>query len=320
MITTVTLNTALDRTLVVPNFLVGRRHRASRSITLAGGRGVTIARTLHRLGRPVIATGFAGGLTGSSVVRRLTREGLLHDFVTIEGTTRTSTAVIDPVTGVHTEINEHGPMVSDEEARLLADKLSYLARASRCVVLAGSLPRGMPDDTLQRLLKKAHAPDLVTVITCPDDTDVLRAALVAEPTVVVIEQREAEALVGHEFGGDEDFLMAVDELGRAGVKQAIVVHSGGCYVRIRQGRTVSYIKSTHDPLEAVSELGTTEAFVAGYLHSLRDERTPIERVPFGMAVALANTRHLGAGTIETADVPMLLRDVTTESLDPAAAS
>ena len=39
MITTVTLNAAMDRTLVVPNFSVGRRHRASEGVTLPGGQG-----------------------------------------------------------------------------------------------------------------------------------------------------------------------------------------------------------------------------------------------------------------------------------------
>ena len=40
MIVTVTLNAALDRTLTVPNFQRGQRHRASQVLTLAGGKGM----------------------------------------------------------------------------------------------------------------------------------------------------------------------------------------------------------------------------------------------------------------------------------------
>ena len=54
--------------------------------------------------------------------------------------------VIDPVTGVHTEINEYGPRVTEGEVDLLLEKLRYLARASRCIVLAGSLPRDVDAD------------------------------------------------------------------------------------------------------------------------------------------------------------------------------
>ena len=56
MIVTVTLNAALDRTLSVPNFRLGRRHRAVDSTTMAGGKGVNVARALKTLGQPVIAT------------------------------------------------------------------------------------------------------------------------------------------------------------------------------------------------------------------------------------------------------------------------
>ena len=68
MIITVTLNAALDKTLEVPNFRVGRRHRAVEQTTMPGGKGVNIARALKRLGQPVIATGLAGGATGNQIV------------------------------------------------------------------------------------------------------------------------------------------------------------------------------------------------------------------------------------------------------------
>ena len=61
MIITVTLNAAIDKSLSVPNFRLGRRHRTVEQRTMAGGKGVNIARTLKTLGQPVIATGFAGG-------------------------------------------------------------------------------------------------------------------------------------------------------------------------------------------------------------------------------------------------------------------
>ena len=56
MIVTVTLNAAIDRTLTVPNFQRGQRHRASAGVTLAGGKGINVARALKLLGtRPLLA-------------------------------------------------------------------------------------------------------------------------------------------------------------------------------------------------------------------------------------------------------------------------
>src|ERR671923_148611 len=127
MIITVTLNTAIDKTLSVPNFRLGRRHRTVEQTTMPGGKGVNVARVLKTLGAPVIATGMAGGPTGTRIVEQLTQLSVLSDFVRIRDESRTNTAVIDPTTGEQTEINERGPKVSAQECELFVDKLLYLA-------------------------------------------------------------------------------------------------------------------------------------------------------------------------------------------------
>src|SRR5262249_36424854 len=119
MIVTVTLNAALDRTLTVPNFQLGQRHRASAAMTLAGGKGINVARALKALDVPVVATGLAGGRTGMRIVEELTSESILNDFVRIRDESRTSTAVVDPTSGTYTEINEGGPQVDDGELEIL---------------------------------------------------------------------------------------------------------------------------------------------------------------------------------------------------------
>src|SRR4029450_7110476 len=126
MIVTVTLNAAIDRTLNVPNFQLGHRHRASDALTLAGGKGINAARALKRRGVPVVATGLAGGRTGTRIIEELTGEAILNDFVRIGGESRTSTAVVDPTAGTYTEINEWGPQVEPEELQMLLDQLHSL--------------------------------------------------------------------------------------------------------------------------------------------------------------------------------------------------
>ena len=115
MILTVTVNAALDRTLTVPNFGASNRQRATSAIALPGGKGVNIARALRRLGEPVITTGFAGGRTGTTIIEELSDEGILNDFVRVQDESRVSTAVIDPINGGQTEINEIGPSIGPDE-------------------------------------------------------------------------------------------------------------------------------------------------------------------------------------------------------------
>src|SRR5581483_2849263 len=96
MIVTVTLNPALDKTLQVPNFAPGRRHRSVDQVTMPGGKGVNVARAIKRLGQPVIATGTAAAPTGPRSAETLSDEASPNAFGPIREESRTNTAVLDP--------------------------------------------------------------------------------------------------------------------------------------------------------------------------------------------------------------------------------
>src|SRR5215203_1606010 len=144
MILTVTLNAAVARTLVVPSLTIGQRHRAPESITLAGGKGINVARSLRTLGVPVLATGFAGGRNGDAVRDGLSAAAIPFDLVEIEGHSRTSTAIIDPMAGTQTEINEYGPEVTPAEAKEFSRRLEHLMEYATAVVGAESRAQGEP--------------------------------------------------------------------------------------------------------------------------------------------------------------------------------
>src|ERR687892_78154 len=164
MIITVTLNAAIDRTLAVPNFRLGRRHRAVEQTSMAGGKGGHGAPALKTLGQPVIATGLAGGSSGVRVIEQLTEEAILNDFVRIRGESRTSTAVIDPTSGEQTEINERGPVVAEAELELFVDKLLYLAKGAGVCVFSGSLPPGLDADLYATLVEEMKRLGVTTVL------------------------------------------------------------------------------------------------------------------------------------------------------------
>src|SRR6478736_6384582 len=226
MIVTVTLNAAIDRTLTVPNFQRGQRHRASAGVTMAGGKGINVARTLKTLGVPVVATGLVGGTTGTRIVEELTTEAILNDFVRIDGESRTSTAVVDIAGGTYTEINEWGPAVRAEELEMLLEKLRYLTQGAELVVFAGSLPRDVADDfyaEATRELERRHVP-----VVLDTEGEPLRIGLEGEPFLVSPNQSEAEALVGQEFHDDEDFRIALDTVAELGARNVLITTEQGC--------------------------------------------------------------------------------------------
>src|SRR6202451_1529808 len=230
MIITVTLNAAIDKSLAVPNFRLGRGHRTVEQRTIAGGKGVNIARTLKALGQPVIATGFAGGATGTHIVEQLTEKSILNDFVRIREESRTNTSVLDPTTGDQTEINERGPSVSTREVELFRDKLLYLARGAAIVVFAGSLPRGVEPDIYASLIRDLERLDVITVIDTEGEP--LHQAVRAEPDVVSPNVIEAEELVGHEFASEQERSLGVRESAAPGPHEAIMTLPDGCFAQV----------------------------------------------------------------------------------------
>src|SRR5437764_4316472 len=188
MIVTVTLNAAIDRTLTVPNFQRGQRHRASQGLTLAGGKGFTVARTLKQLGVPVVATGLAGGRTGTRIVEELTAEAILNDFVRITDESRTSTAVVDPTAASYTEINEWGPHVEPDELAMLLDKVEYLSRGADFVVFSGSLPRGVADGFYAEAIRDLNRRHVRAVLD--SEGPPLRLGAEAEPFLISPNQGE----------------------------------------------------------------------------------------------------------------------------------
>jgi 1-phosphofructokinase family hexose kinase len=316
MIITVTLNAAIDKTLAVPNFRLGRRHRAVEQTAMAGGKGVNVARALRALGQPVIATGIAGGPTGTRIVEHLTEEGILNDFVRIREESRTSTAVVDPTSGQQTEINEHGPQVSELELELFVDKLLYLAKGAAVCVFAGSLPRGVDMGLYARLIGEMKRLGVLTVLD--SEGEPLRIATRHVPDVVSPNELEAEGLVGHEFSDDEDRRIAVSEMVELGARDAIMTLPEGCLAMIGDGGDRRLYKATLEPLEPVSSVGSGDAFLAGFVAARYGDRDPPECLRFAVACGAESTQHFGAGVLELREVERLAPEVQVEELEAPA--
>lgn len=313
MILTVTLNAAVDRTLTVPNFEVGFRHRATETMTLPGGKGVNVARVVKTLGQPVIATGFAGGRTGDRIIADLNREGILCDFVRIEDVSRTSTAVVDPTTGRTTEINEYGPDITPKELELALEKIDYLLKAADLVVVAGSLPRGLEPPFYADLISRLK-PSGIPVLF---DTygEALRYGIKAGPDVVFPNQVEAEMVVGYEFTSNEDFVRAAANLREVGAASAVIKSKMGCVAQIVDGGRVHTIMGKAPQVEAVSTVGSGDSIVGGYAARLLEGAPPEECLRFALACAAANALRPGAGVFDPKDAYRLAPGVEIEEVE-----
>jgi 1-phosphofructokinase/tagatose 6-phosphate kinase len=312
LILTVTLNAAIDRTVAVPNIRLGQRHRAVESRSVAGGKGVNVARALKRLGKPVIATGFAGGATGGRVIELLAEEEILSDFIRIDGESRTNLAMIDPTTGMQTEINERGPEVSEDEVGRLLDRVLYLAQGASICVLAGSLPVGAEPDIYARLIGDLRSLGVSTVLDT--DGEPMRLGLRGEPDLVAPNESEAEEAVGHEFNDDDDLALGLSSLVEMGARDAILTRPAGCVAVVGEGSDRASYDVRIEPLEPVATVGSGDAFLAGYVAARHSGSLPRAALVYGVACGAESTQHFGAGTLDQREVERLVQRVEVSEL------
>jgi len=310
VILTVTLNAAVARTLVVPNLTLGHRHRSSEGISLAGGKGINVARALRALGTPVLATGLVGGRNGDAIRDGLSAAAIPFDLVEIGGESRTSTAIVDPLSRVQTEINERGPSVSQAEARELRDRLLFLMEYATAVVFAGSLPDDLEEGFFLELVRAARERGLYTVVDAPPT--VLRAALKADPSLVSPNQHEAESVAGFDFIEGEDYLTGLGRLLEMGAEEACITSpEGNSYLTTAEGILVAHAPQ----VEPLSTIGSGDAYLAGLLAgTLHRKLSTVEAMRLAAGCAAANAETLGACLFDPRRAEELSASVRVEAL------
>lgn len=318
MILTVALNLAIDRSVMVPNLALGRRHRSVDSTTVAGGKGVNVARALSRLGSPVIATGFVGGLNGEQVVSQLERERIMTDFIPITDETRFNLAIVEPATGEQTEVNERGPMITPEEAEAFVERLDYLAGGASICVLAGSLPPGLDEDFYARLVGVMKRRDVEVVLDA--DGGPMAEGMRAGPSMITPNRVEAEELVGREFETVDEVAGAIPELVAEGPDRAIITLPDGCVAGLDGSDGEVLVRASIESLEARSRGGAGDAFVAGYVAGRHRGLDPTGCLALGVACGAESTQHFGAGIVDPHEAERLALEVELEEVGSATST
>jgi 1-phosphofructokinase family hexose kinase len=282
MITTVTLNPMLDKTVYVDAVRPGKIVRAMRVETIVGGKGINVSRQLHRLGADTLATGFAGGEIGGLLARLLGEEDLSHGFVRVAGMTREGVTYRD-TNNMQTSIFEPPHHVSSEEAETLVSLCRTLIGKSTWVVCSGSSPSPAADDIFREVVTIAREAGIPSVLDSYGNA--FRRALPAVPVLIKPNKEEYEQTFGVQLDGDDDFRMALDRLLRLGITYCIITSgSAPFYAATREGMW----KVKPPAIKTVNATGSGDCMVAGILFGLTHGWDFEGCLRFGAAAGAAN--------------------------------
>ena len=285
MIATVTLNPALDKTMLVPGFVIGGTNRGRVERVDLGGKGINVARAARQLGCPVSAFGFLAAGDGPAISQALAAAGIPNDFVYVPGETRVNLKIKDPQAGTETEINQPGFEV--EPAHIERLELKIREHAERCsvMVFSGSLPPGVPSDVYAGFIRIARQCGARTIL----DTNgaALKKGMIACPDLVKPNRAEAEELLGTRIASEEQLLRAGCELLALGPRMAVISLGKDGALGTAAGK---FWRVRPPAVEAASSIAAGDSMVAALAYAM------LNRLPFGEALRLA----VAAGTATAA--------------------
>ena len=309
MIKTLTLNPAIDKTVVVSSFTIGEVNRISSVRLDAGGKGINVARVLRRLGLPVLAVAPVAGSSGRFLAGRLAEENIPCALVEVAGESRTNLKVVDPVFGTHTDINEPGPALSPQDLDGLAKRLLDDLEPGDVVVFSGSLPAGVSTSLYGDWISRAKTRGAFTVLDA--DGRPFAEGLSGRPDLVKPNQRELEAWSGRTLASDSDLLAAVAELRSAGAASvAVSLGSEGAWLITAAGTW----RAPGIRVEAQSTVGAGDAFLAALTGALTSGKRPTEALAAAVATATASVVKPGTGSGDPADIERFLGRVSVRQM------
>jgi len=223
MIVTVTLNPCRDKTQVIEGFIHGGLNRVLESREDLCGKGINVSVALAGLGEQSLCLGFNFERDGSELVRTINRYGIKDDFVLCQGGIRVNAKIFERDTGVMTEINEKGDFVSQEHFEVLKTKIADYGREAEIIVLSGSVPKGLNEDSYKELIISARKNNPDVTILLDAEGPLLTEGFKAKPDIIKPNLFELETAFGTKLDNNEQVVsLCRDIMLSTGIKMICV--------------------------------------------------------------------------------------------------
>lgn len=293
MIYTVTFNPSIDYVVHIDEINIGLTNRSKSEEYTFGGKGLNVSAVLSALGYESVALGFISGFTGRALANKAEEAGVKTDFIALDnGISRINIKIKSKE---ETEINCTGPEIKEKDLEKLLDKLRRLC-AGDTLVLAGSIPKTLPEDIYETILKELSDRNIRFVVDATGN--LLVNVLKYKPFLIKPNNYELAEIFGTEISktDDEKIIHFARELQKQGAKNVIVsLAERGSILVDENGRTH---KMGAAPVKAVNSVGAGDSMVAGFLAGYLQKGDYAYALRLGTACGGATAASEGLATME----------------------
>ncbi len=301
MIYTVTFNPSLDYIVRMDSFATGEINRVNYEQVLAGGKGINVSIVLKNLGQNNTALGFLAGFTGEEIKRQLHEFGVTNDFVQLnQGFSRIN---IKAKAENETEINGQGPDIDEAKREELFTKLDQL-QADDTLVLAGSIPKTLPDDIYQQIMARLNGKGIRIIVDA--EKKLLLNVLQYHPFLIKPNNHELGDMFGVTLTTDAEIIEYAKKLQAKGAQNVLISMAGdGAILLTTDGTTY---KCPAPKGKLVNSVGAGDSMVAGFITGFNESAGDF-KTAFHMGVATGSASAFSDNLATRPEVEALLKTI-----------
>ncbi|MEN8905833.1 MAG: hexose kinase [Clostridiales bacterium] len=263
-VVTITLNPALDKTIILDQLKIGNKNYIKNLTTNPGGNGINIAKTLKEFDIDSVVTGFNAGENGEILLDLMYKEKIDMQFMEIPGETKINLKIIEWGKNSITEINEHGFYVSYDDVNKFMMKLSKLLEKANFLVLSGNLPLGISDDIYFDIINMANKKKIKTILNA--EGSAFNNGIKASPYSIKLNTSKLEILCGRRFFKMKDIIKSVKNIMKRNNIKIVIMSMYKVGVLIINEDKI--IKTKTLPIIPVSNDAKSDSMIAAFIYSI----------------------------------------------------
>ena len=283
MITTLTPNPCIDKTLTLEKFDLYKMNRVRVLRSDFGGKGFNVSSALKNLMAETCCLGFSFSEDDAALHEFMKAKQIPCHFVTLPGKMRTCYKIFDESLHHTIEINEYGSDIDASAGEKLLLLLAEKAAESSFVTLSGSLPGGLSDDFYLRCIQTVKKIAPSCRIVADAEKNVLLKALEGTPSILKPNIHEFQDTFGCS-------VHSMKELDHEAKK--VLTHYGLEILCVSLGAEGAYITNGNEswhcraPQVTVRSIqGAGDSVVAGICYAMEQKKPLPEILHYGVAAA-----------------------------------
>jgi 6-phosphofructokinase 2 len=281
LILTLTINPAIDRTIISDRIAFEDRGYILSRGEDAGGRGVNASQVIHEFGGKTLALLTSGGEIGKRMEHFLGEMGFPFEVVRVHAEGRANLTISDKQ-GLTIKLNEIGAPLEEKEVGAVRDLVEARLKKASWLMLCGSTQPGVPPAFYSEIIALAKSRGVKTLLDT--DGEALNHALEAKPSVISPNQQEAERLLGRAIITRSQSLEAVKRIHDMGPEAVILsLGSRGALASSPEG----ILEALPPRIEALCPIGAGDALAAAFVWALDKKKSFADALRWAVAAGTA---------------------------------